>query len=315
MHPGHVALILKKCMGLFTMENHSAPPCFFIFGFGYTAEFLARELLELNFNVIGTTRDKNKILNSAQENYKLIDFCENEIAAHLSKATHILVCIPPSEKTGDLVLLCFGDLISQNKGHIQWLGYLSSTSVYGDHHGAWVTEESHSRAAGIQGKLRLNAENKWKSFARQHEIPLHIFRLAGIYGPQRNAIERIIAGKKASIYKEGQYFSRIHVADIASVIRASIKNPQPYSVYNVADDEPTSAHIVDAYAASLLGRPPPPLISYEMATMSSMEKQFYASNRRVSNAKIKAELRISLLYPSYREGLSQLFKEQLQKKE
>lgn len=210
-------------MGLFAMENHSASPCFFIFGFGYTAKFLARELLELNFNVIGTTRDKNKILNSAQENYKLIDFFENEITPHLSQATHILVCIPPSEKIGDPVLSCFSDLISQNRSHIQWLGYLSSTSVYGDHQGAWVTEESNSMAAEVQGKLRLITENKWKSFARQQEIPLHIFRLAGIYGPQRNAIERIIAGKKASIYKKGQYFSRVHVADIASVILASIK--------------------------------------------------------------------------------------------
>lgn len=297
------------------MENHSASPCFFIFGFGYTAKFLARELLELNFNVIGTTRDKNKILNSAQENYKLIDFFENEITPHLSQATHILVCIPPSEKIGDPILSCFSDLISQNRSHIQWLGYLSSTSVYGDHQGAWVTEESNSIAAGIQGKLRLITENKWKSFARQQEIPLHIFRLAGIYGPHRNAIERIIAGKKASIYKEGQYFSRVHVADIASVILASIKKNQSYSVYNVADDQPTSAHIVDAYAASLLGCQPLPLISYETASMSPMEKQFYASNRRVSNAKIKAELKINLRYPSYREGLNQLFKEKNRGKE
>lgn len=297
------------------MENHSASPCFLIFGFGYTAEFLAKELLKLNFNVIGTTRDKNKISNGAQKHYKLIDFCDNEIASHLSTATHILVCIPPAEKIGDPVLSCFSDLISQNTSHIRWLGYLSSTSVYGDHQGAWVTEESSSIAAGIQGKLRLITENKWMSFARQHGIPLHIFRLAGIYGPHRNAIERIIAGKKASIYKEGQYFSRVHVADITSVILASLKNSRPYSVYNVADDEPTPVHIVDAYAASLLGCPALPLISYETATMSSMEKQFYASNRRVSNAKIKEELKVNLEYPSYREGLNQLFKDGYRKEE
>lgn len=302
-------------MGLFTMKNHSVSSCFFIFGFGYTAEFLARELLKLNFKVIGTTRDKNKILNSTQEHYKLIDYCGDEIEPYLSEATHILVCIPPAEKIGDPVLSCFSDLISQNTSHIRWLGYLSSTSVYGDHQGAWVTEESSSIAAGIQGKLRLITENKWMSFARQHGIPLHIFRLAGIYGPHRNAIERIIAGKKASIYKEGQYFSRVHVADITSVILASLKNPRPYSVYNVADDEPTPVHIVDAYAASLLGCPALPLISYETATMSSMEKQFYASNRRVSNAKIKEELKVNLEYPSYREGLNQLFKDGYRKEE
>ena len=288
------------------MEHHPNPPCFFIFGFGYTAEFLARELAQLNFKVVGTTRDKDKILNGVQNYYKLIDFNGDEIAHYLRKATHILVSIPPSEQ-GDPVLSCFSDLMMHNKAHIQWMGYLSSTSVYGDHHGAWVTEESDSIAAGTQGKLRLVAENKWMVFARTQGIPLHIFRLAGIYGPHRNAIERIIGGKKVSIYKEGQVFSRIHVADIAAVIRASIKNPQPYSIYNVADDEPTSAHIVDAYAASLLNRPPLPLLSSETATMSPMEKQFYASNRRVSNAKIKGELKINLLYPSYREGLTQLF--------
>lgn len=294
------------------MKNHPAHPCFFIFGFGYTAEFLARELLQLNFKVIGTTRDKHKLSNRAPKNCKLIDFYGNEIAPCLSEATHILVSIPPSEKIGDPVLSCFSDLIRQNTSHIQWLGYLSSTSVYGDHRGAWVTEASNSLVAGGQGKLRLATENKWMIFAKKQGIPLHIFRLAGIYGPNRNAIARVMAGKKASIYKEGQFFSRIHVADIASVILASIKSPQPYSIYNVADDEPTSAHIVDAYAASLLNRPPLPLVSYETAAMSPMEKQFYTSNRRVSNAKIKEELKINLHYPSYREGLNQLFKDSYQ---
>ncbi|PWY56758.1 NAD(P)-dependent oxidoreductase [Legionella qingyii] len=290
------------------MVNHPNPPCFFIFGFGYTAEFLARELAQLNFKVVGTTRDKHKILNSTQKEYKLIDFDGDEVAFYLSKTTHILVSIPPSER-GEPVLSRFSDLIIQSKAQIQWLGYLSSTGVYGDHHGAWVTEESDSIAAGPQAKLRLVAENNWMDFARTQGIPLHILRLAGIYGPHRNAIERIIGGKKVSIYKEGQVFSRIHVADIAAVIRASIKNPRPYSIYNVADDEPTPAHIVDAFAASLLNRAPLPLLSYETATMSPMEQQFYASNRRVSNAKIKEELKINLLYPSYREGLTQLFKD------
>ncbi|WP_131795360.1 SDR family oxidoreductase [Fluoribacter gormanii] len=295
------------------MENHPNPPCFFIFGFGYTAEFLARELSQLNFKVVGTTRDKHKILNSTQKDFTLIDFDGDEMALYLNKATHLLVSIPPSER-GDPVLSRFSDLMIENKVNIQWLGYLSSTGVYGDHHGAWVTEESDSRAAGAQAKLRLVAENNWMVFARTQGIPLHIFRLAGIYGPYRNAIERIIGGKKVSIYKEGQVFSRIHVADIAPVICASIKKPRPYSIYNVADDEPAPAHIVDAYAASLLNQEPLPLISYETATLSAMEQQFYASNRRVSNAKIKEELKINLLYPSYREGLTQLFKDSYQGK-
>lgn len=282
---------------------------FFIFGFGYTAEFLARELLQMNIHVAGTTRDEKKILQSAKENYTLINFCEEEISFYLKEATHILVCIPPIEKIGDPVLYYFTDLIQQHKKHIQWIGYLSSTGVYGDHHGDWVNEESEPKRIGLQGKLRLKAENQWMAFTRKQNIPLNIFRLSGIYGPHRNAIERIIAGKKMSIYKEGQFFSRIHVADIVSVILATIKNPHPYSIYNVADDEPTSSHLVDAYAASLLNRPPLPCVPYDAASMSPMEQQFYASNRRVSNKKIKNELQITLQYPSYREGLDQLFNE------
>lgn len=279
-------------------------PCFFIFGFGYTAEFLARHLLSLNFEVIGTTRDKEKSLNSHELHYKLIDFNEIEIKAHLNRATHILISTPASDNIGDPVLAYFSDLITQYASHIQWIGYLSSTGVYGDHQGAWVDETSSSQLLGTQGQRRLDAENAWLSFAKKQQLPLHIFRLAGIYGPKRNALERILAGKKESIYKEGQVFSRVHVEDIVSVILASIKYPKPYSIYNVADNEPAPSHEVDAYAASLLNHPALALIPYNMATLSPMERQFYSNNRRVSNTKIKKELLVDLQYPTYREGLN-----------
>lgn len=280
-------------------------PCFFIFGFGYTANFLAQKLSELNFRVIGTTRAQEKIKQSTT--YELINFSLDEVTKYLSFATHILVSTPPIAESGDPVLTNFADLIRAYSSQVQWLGYLSTTGVYGDHQGAWVDELSASISPGKSGRLRLDAEQSWMSFAIAQQLPLHIFRLAGIYGPKRNALERIIAGKQYSIYKEGHFFSRIHVDDIVSILLASIKHPQPFAIYNVADDEPTPSHILDAYAASLLHCPLLALQPYETAKLSPMELDFYANNRRVSNAKIKQALGINLHYPSYKQGLKQLY--------
>lgn len=153
----------------------------------------------------------------------------------------------------------------------------------------------------------MEAENAWLSYAKYNKLPLHIFRLTGIYGPERNPLERIQSGKKYSIYKEGQMFSRVHVDDIVSILLASIKTPNPLSIYNVADDEPAASHEVDAYAASLLKQVALPLISFEEASLSPKEQEFYLSNRRVSNEKIKRELNIVLRYPSFREGQSKIW--------
>lgn len=278
-------------------------PCFFIFGFGYTASFLAQKLSELNFRVIGTTRHQEK--RKQNTTYELIDFSLDAVKKNLPLATHILVSTPPLAEMGDPVLSDFADLISDYSAQIQWLGYLSTTGVYGNHQGAWVDELSASIAPGKSGQLRLDAEDAWMSLAIKRKLPLHIFRLAGIYGPQRNALARIIAGKPYSIYKEGHFFSRIHVEDIVSVLLASMKQPKPLAIYNLADDEPTPAHILDAYATSLLHRDPLPLQPYETAKLSPMELDFYTNNRRVSNAKIKQELCVKLRYPSYKQGLTQ----------
>lgn len=284
-------------------------PCFFIFGFGYTASFLAQKLSELNFRVIGTTRNQEK--RKPNTTGELIDFSLDEVKKYLPLATHILVSTPPIADVGDPVLTHFADLIRDYSSQIQWLGYLSTTGVYGDHQGAWVNELSASIAPGKSGQLRLDAEQAWISLARKQQFPLHLFRLAGIYGPQRNVLERILAGKQHSIYKEGQFFSRIHVEDIVSILLASMKQPQPLAIYNVADDEPTPAHVLDAYAASLLHRDPLPLQPYETAKLSPMALDFYTHNRRVSNTKIKQELRIKLHYPSYKQGLTQCLHQKL----
>ena len=146
------------------------------------------------------------------------------------------------------------------------------------------------------GIARLKAEQAWLSFAQKHLLPLHIFRLSGIYGPGRNVLERLIQGKKQSVFKENQVFSRIHVEDIVTTLLASIQLPNPLSIYNVSDDEPAPAHVLDQYAAKLLHREPLPLIPFSEAHLSPMEKEFYANNRRISNLKIKEELQVALNY-------------------
>ena len=283
------------------------PPHMLIFGFGYTAKFLAKQLAELDFRITGTTRDQDLLRQQPNKNYELIDFTRMDVEKSLRSATHLLVSTPPSAQLGDPVLSQFTDLITKYAPQIQWVGYLSSTGVYGDHHGRWVDESSASISLGQQAALRLAAETSWISLAKQSQLPLHVFRIAGIYGPQRNALTRIAQGKTQTIYKEKYFFSRIHVEDIAAVLMASIKNPNPLSIYNVSDDEPAPAHEVDAYAAQLLHVPAPEKIPFELATLSPMAKEFYTHHRRVNNAKIKQELLTKLTYPTYREGLQALY--------
>ena len=284
-------------------------PSFFIFGFGYTANRLANTLIQLGFNVVGTTRQESKRAMIHPAKIALIDFAAADIEYYLNQSTHLLISIPPDAGIGDLGLSYYSELIKGHAAHIEWLGYLSSTGVYGDYQGNWVDEESICRPKSASGMLRLEAEKAWFLYAESNQLPLHIFRLAGIYGPQRNPLERIKSGKKYSIFKEGQVFSRIHVDDIVSILLASIKNPHPLSTYNVADDEPAASQEVDAYAASLLKQSPLLLIPFEDASLSPREQEFYLSNRRVSNLKIKKELKIVLHYPSFREGLTQIWRE------
>ncbi len=282
-------------------------PKILFFGFGYSAQTLLPQLTQAGFTAAGTSRTPSTVKLINDSSIQLLDFTSNDIERHLSESTHLLISIPPSQSGHDIVLSDHADLIVKNAAHIKWIGYLSSTGVYGNHNGEWVDEQSACNPTGNTAAHRLTAENEWMAFAVKHQLPLHIFRLAGIYGPGRNALTRILNGKKHSIYKEGHVFSRIHVEDIANALKASIAAPQPLSIYNVADDEPAPAHLVDEYAASLLGTTPLPLINFNDATMSSMEREFYASNRRVSNKKMKHDLAITLKYPTYREGLKKIW--------
>jgi len=190
-------------------------------------------------------------------------------------------------------------------GTLAWAGYLSTTGVYGDTGGDWVDETSPRNPTSARSRERVAAEDGWLALAGEHGIPAHVFRLAGIYGPGRSALDQVRAGRAKRIAKPGHLFSRIHVDDIARVLKASMTQPRAGGVYNVCDDEPASAADVTLFACELLGVDPPPAIPFDEAAkeMSEMALSFWRDNRRVSNRLIKDELGVALTYPDYRQGL------------
>ncbi len=191
-------------------------------------------------------------------------------------------------------------------GSLAWLGYLSSTNVYGDCGGDWVDERSPLKPSGERGRRRVAAEAGWLDLHRRVGLPVQLFRLAGIYGPGRSALDALKAGTARRVAKPGQVFSRIHVEDLVQTLLASMARPDPGAVYNVCDDEPAAPEEVIAYAASLLGIAPPPLTDFAVADLSPLARSFYADNKRVSDRRIKDELGVALRYPTYREGLAAL---------
>ena len=280
----------------------------FCFGLGYSAGFLARTLAAEGWRVAGTSRDEAACAKLRAAGFAAYRFApEAPLAAPrqvLGEATHLLATVPPGE-SGDPVLAAHGADLATLTG-LRWVGYLSTTGVYGDRGGDWVDESDALRPTGPRGRQRVAAETAWLDLHRRHGLPVHVFRLAGIYGPGRNAIETVRQGRAQRIDKPGQVFSRIHVEDIAAVLVASIARPNPGAVYNVCDDDPAPPETVIAYASELLGVPPPPLIPFDEAPLSPMARSFYDDNKRVANRRIKEELGVRLAYPSYRQGLRAL---------
>lgn len=269
------------------------------FGFGFSARTLAAELDPRDWLVTATTRGHD----AARGGVTMMPFG----AAAPEGVTHVLVSVPPGE-AGDPVLNQYGDWLAAQNSMV-WTGYLSTTGVYGDKQGDWVDEHSPLAPSTTRGERRLAAETDWLHLHQRHDIGLHLFRLAGIYGPGRNQLLSLIDGTAKRVVKPGQVFSRIHVSDIAGVLAASMAKPDPGRAYNVCDDEPCPPQDVVTYAAELLGIVPPPEVSFEAAELSAMAKSFYAESKRVANGRIKGELGYTLLYPSYREGLRALLKD------
>ncbi|KZY46467.1 NAD(P)-dependent oxidoreductase, partial [Roseovarius sp. HI0049] len=228
-----------------------------------------------------------------------------DLSEALAQATHMLVSAGPDEE-GDPVLAKLEPQIREIAPRLEWAGYLSTTGVYGDHEGEWVDENAPLTPATKRGKLRVMAETQWRDI---DGLPLHIFRLAGIYGPGRGPFEKVRKGTARRIIKEGQVFSRTHVEDIAQVLEASITRPNPGAAYNVCDNDPAPPQDVIAYAAELLGLPVPPEVPFEEAKMSPMARSFYAESKKVDNRRIREELGVELKYPDYRTGLKALLAE------
>ncbi len=273
-------------------------------GHGYSARAFARQLTSDKWNIIGTVRTSDKVDEIAVEGVEPIVWPGTSLAEAFQKATHLLVSISPTED-GDPVLNSLSELVT-SAPNLKWIGYLSTTAVYGDHQGGWVDENTPLTPATRRGQLRMQAEAAWQQFAKEQSLSLHIFRLAGIYGPGRGPFSKVKNGTARRIIKDNQVFSRIHVEDIAQTLLASINRPNPGSVYNVCDDLAAPPQDVIAYAASLLNMAIPPAQSWDTAQMTAMARSFYAESKRVRNDRIKTELSVTLKYPDYKTGLDAL---------
>lgn len=286
----------------------AAIPRLFCFGLGYSATHLARRLLAQGWSVAGTCQGEEKRRDLAALGIEAFLFDRErpmaDAAGALAVATHLLSSVPP-DGAGDPVLDTLRPAIVAHGGW-QWAGYLSTTGVYGDAGGAVVDESSALAPTSERGRRRVAAEAAWLALHRDHGVPVHVFRLAGIYGPGRSPIDKVRDGTAQRVIKPGHAFGRIHVEDIAQVLTASMARPDPGAVYNVCDDEPEAPAEVIAFACRLLGVPPPPPVAFEEAEkgMSPMALSFWRDNRRVDNGRLKRDLGVRLAHPTYREGLA-----------
>lgn len=267
----------------------------FCFGFGYVAEALV-PALSLNYKISGTHQNLNKL----KENHYL--FSEKNIfdLSILNDITHILISIPPKDE-GDLVYNLLIQHI-KNLPKLEWIGYLSSTSVYGDHQSAWVNEKSRVDYNHILGKNRLIAEEQWIN----SNLPINIMRLAAIYGKNRSIFDLIKANQTSIIYKKNHFFSRIYIKDLVTMLSMIINSPNIGEIYNIADDHPAPNHEVSSFAYRLLDKDIPNLIDYTEAELSERMKQYYNTSKKIDNTKFKEHYNYKLKFPSYKEGLSDL---------
>lgn len=269
-------------------------------GHGYSARYLAKRLVPQGWRIAGTTRDPDKFDDLRAQGITPLLWDRDAILPWLENASHVLVSAGPTAD-GDPTLALLNSDISARAADLTWVGYLSTTGVYGDAQGGWVDETTPLIPSTERGRRRVAAETAWSDIAN---LPLHIFRLAGIYGPGRGPFTKVRNGTARRIIKEGQVFSRIHVEDIALVLEASMKAPNPGTAYNLCDDDPAPPQDVITHAAKLLGVDLPPAIPFDEAEMTPMARSFYAESKRVRNDRIKDDLGVTLTYPDYQSGLA-----------
>jgi len=278
----------------------------FCFGFGQVAKSFIKKLNSENFNInlSVTSRDKTQQQKINKINYKSFQFVDDsfdqKLIEKLKQSEHILISIPPIDGF-DLVIKNFSKIIEESSP--KWITYLSATSVYGDHKGEWVNEESETKPTSANGIDRLAAEKSWTLFAENSMLPIQIFRLSGIYSDQRNILARLKSGNTNIINKKNHFFSRIHVEDIANVLFKSLSNFKSSEIYNISDDKPSSSEEVILYGVKILNIKKPKSIEVEEIE-GEMLKNFYKESKKVSNKKMKSFFDYKLKFPTYIEGLN-----------
>ena len=276
----------------------------FCFGLGYCADYLSAKLIKQGWQVSATCRTSEKAAVLEASGIRPVLLSGKKVTVtDLGKADHILISAPPEQDGSDPVLNFAEAALAALQDQIKWVGYLSTTGVYGDHQGAWIDEETPAGLLSERGQRRVAAEAQWAATG----LPMHYFRLAGIYGPGRNSLRALQNGTARRVVKQGQVFSRIHLADITRILEASMANPNAGRAYSVCDDTPAPPQDVVTYAAELMGVSPPALQDFATAELSPMARSFYGENKRIRNNRIKEELGVSLEYPDYRAGLSALW--------
>jgi hypothetical protein len=282
----------------------------FCFGFGQVAEAFINKLIDRNINFklgITSRKDTHQIeINNIKINSYMFenDNFDDSINNELEKANYILISIPPVNGE-DLVSKNFGISLKKNND-CKWITYLSATSVYGDHKGEWVDEKSITKPTSINGMNRLKAEESWSEISKKYNLPLQIFRLAGIYSQEFNILTRLKNNKVQLVDQKNHFFSRVHVEDIANVLFESLENFKNNETYNICDDKPASQLEVATYGAKLLKLEPPKLVKLNDIE-SEMLKNFYKDSKKVDNKKMKTFFKYKLKYPTYVEGLNKIF--------
>ena len=276
----------------------------FCFGLGYCADYLSAKLIKQGWQISATCRTSEKAALLEASGIRPVLLSGKKVTVtDLDKADHILISVPPEQDGSDPVINFAEAALAALQDQLKWVGYLSTTGVYGDHQGAWIDEETPAGLLSERGQRRVAAEAQWAATG----LPMHYFRLAGIYGPGRNSLRALQNGTARRVVKQGQVFSRIHLADITRILEASMANPNAGRAYSVCDDTPAPPQDVVTYAAELMGVPPPALQDFATAELSPMARSFYGENKRIRNNRIKEELGVSLEYPDYRAGLSALW--------
>ena len=275
----------------------------FIYGYGYTSQHLCKLLI--SNKIIATSRNC-EMKKSINDNIELVAPSESNliIKEYSDKITHLLISVPPSDD-GDPFLNNFNKDLQSLK-NLKWVGYLSATSVYGDHKGEFVNENSELLTKSTRGINRKLAEDQWIDISNKYNLPLHIFRIAVIYGPQRSIIDRISSGNFINVIKDNHFFSRIYIDDLVNIINASMNKPNPISIYNVADDLPSSLNDVVRYISEKTGIIIDREVQYSELSEDEKRESFFTENKKVNNKLIKEELGVILKYPTYIEGYSKI---------